>query len=952
MLDQACPNREQLQAYAIGVASDETADEVAAHLDQCLQCQAAIATLDDTDDTFVALLRQPPAGEPVIEESQCAAAIARAGELASTPPDEQSRDERSTGARIGDGLGEYRLLEQIGRGGMGRVYRALQTKLDRFVALKVLPLNRVDDRRAIARFEREMKAIGRLDHPNIVRAYDAREIDGEPVLVMEYVEGRDLARVLHDLGTVKTADACELIRQAALGLQYAHENGLVHRDVKPSNLMLTPRGNVKLLDLGLARLDPLPSAGSEITGAGQPMGTADYMAPEQISDSRSADIRADIYSLGCTLFKLLTGNAPFSGPDCGGTFDKLTAHVNSPAPSMRICEPSLPDDLVGLIDRMLAKSPDQRPATPADVAAALAPHCSGSDLVGLQAMAAAVEQQHGTIKVSEFTPRPVRAALPPKEKPSPAPARLSGWMWSHIGVLLLLAAAGGFTLGVLITIEHNGKKTSIDVPDGSRVAIDQHGDVNVKLPSQPAGTAHSASTYRNPSKHAEASKREQSGPAEVPKTSSAATTDESSMPASDDFGDAQACDCVARAIVAAYDTNGDGGLSAEEWGRMGTGTDFFDPNKDGRLTYGEFVRAWEIDGHTWHSLIRYARGYINRYDTNKDGVLTKDEWTKMARDYTFADFDQDGRLTPFELVAAFRYWNGPPARISNHPQPGQAGTPKAAGKQMLIQVDALGTVTIRFGMERQQLGSSLDDVTQILRKRIAENSITLVDIQIASKAPRGIVPVLENALRNTGVEAFNVRMGEPIPQAPVRLDFRIAARRAGGDLPGLSEDEIQQLIGWKRSAGKTAAHKAGSLASKYTWVEVNEDAVDGIANNKDLIRLELDRTYVLLSAQPDDTLLATDKGERAWKVVRADAVAGPEGAPTIALELDEAGGRRLRQLTTTHLERPMAVIINDRVYMAPRIMSQITKRVQITGRFKKEKVDLLVMAFNEAAAAR
>jgi serine/threonine protein kinase len=138
-----------------------------------------------------------------------------------------------------------------------------------------------------------MKAIGRLDHANIVHAYDAREIDGRPVLVMEYVEGCDLASILRNLGSVKTADACELVRQAALGLQYAHENGLVHRDIKPSNLMLTPSGTVKLLDLGLARFEQPPSPDDEMTGAGQPMGSVDYIAPEQIEDSRAADIRAD-----------------------------------------------------------------------------------------------------------------------------------------------------------------------------------------------------------------------------------------------------------------------------------------------------------------------------------------------------------------------------------------------------------------------------------------------------------------------------------------------------------------------------------------------------------------------------------------------------------------------------------------------------------------------------------
>ena len=146
---------------------------------------------------------------------------------------------------------------------MGTVYKALHNRLDRVVALKVLPRGRTDDPRAVVRFEREMKAIGRLDHAHIVRAYDARGIEGRLVLVMEFVEGLDLRRLTRRLGRLGTADACELARQAALGLQAAHEHGLVHRDIKPSNLMLAPEGQVKVLDLGLARFHGglLPSGG-------------------------------------------------------------------------------------------------------------------------------------------------------------------------------------------------------------------------------------------------------------------------------------------------------------------------------------------------------------------------------------------------------------------------------------------------------------------------------------------------------------------------------------------------------------------------------------------------------------------------------------------------------------------------------------------------------------------
>ncbi|GAG47604.1 unnamed protein product, partial [marine sediment metagenome] len=228
------------------------------------------------------------------------------------------------------------------------VYKALQTKLRRTVALKVLPKNRLNDRRAVARFEREMAAVGQLDHPNIVRALHAGEHEGNSYLVMEYVAGLDLSELVRRLGPLPVADACELARQAAMGLQYAHENGLVHRDIKPSNLMLASDGQVKVLDLGLALLQQDQPAEEEVTGSGQAMGTADYIAPEQASDSHNVDIRADIYSLGCTLYKLLCGRAPFTDPKYRSTFEKMTAHVREPVPPIRQLRGEVSEELAAL----------------------------------------------------------------------------------------------------------------------------------------------------------------------------------------------------------------------------------------------------------------------------------------------------------------------------------------------------------------------------------------------------------------------------------------------------------------------------------------------------------------------------------------------------------------------------------------------------------------------------
>ena len=286
-------------------------------------------------------------------------------------------------------LGEYQLLERLGAGGMGTVYKALHTKLGREVAIKVLPKGRLQDEQAVARFEREMKAIGALEHPNVVRATDAREVAGTRFLVMELLDGLDLDQVVRRCGPLRAADACEVVRQASLGLQCADEHNLVHRDIKPSNLMLTSTGQVKILDLGLARTEFARVPGEELTATGQALGTIDYMAPEQVAEKSAVDVRADIYSLGCTLYKLLTGNAPFSGRGCQTVFEKMQAHLKKAPPQIRAVRRDVPPELAAIISRMLAKNPEERFATPGQVADAIGPLAGDSDLVGLVSKALA-----------------------------------------------------------------------------------------------------------------------------------------------------------------------------------------------------------------------------------------------------------------------------------------------------------------------------------------------------------------------------------------------------------------------------------------------------------------------------------------------------------------------------------------------------------------------------------
>ncbi len=262
---------------------------------------------------------------------------------------------------------DYRLLDVIGRGGMGVVYKARHMRLGKTRALKVLASHLLDNQEALERFRLEVENSGRLDHPNIVQALDAGEERDVHFLVMEFVEGWDLTRLVESGQPLPVEAACELIRQASVGLQHAHENFLVHRDIKPSNLMLSQNGSLKILDLGLARFIAEQQPETRLTMSSAPMGTCDYMAPEQWSDASSVDIRADIYSLGCTLYYLLTGRAPFSGENHKSLVQKQQAHLRAPVPSVLEIRTDVPGDLQDVIERMMAKKPDDRYWEPAEV---------------------------------------------------------------------------------------------------------------------------------------------------------------------------------------------------------------------------------------------------------------------------------------------------------------------------------------------------------------------------------------------------------------------------------------------------------------------------------------------------------------------------------------------------------------------------------------------------------
>ena len=267
-------------------------------------------------------------------------------------------------------LGKYRLLRLLGAGGMSSVYLAENTTLHQQVAIKVLPVKRVDQTSFLARFEREARTAFRLGHQNLARAFDLDNVDTIHFIVMEYIEGTDLHAKVKQEGPLDLRDAVDYIRQAALGLQFAHEEGLVHRDIKPANLILDRKGTVKILDLGLALAsDDDKEASLTREHDEKVLGTADYLAPEQATDSHLADRRSDIYSLGCTFYYLLVGRAPFAQ---GKLAERIKAHAKKQPPNLIEKRPDVPPPLAELYFRMLEKHPDARPQTAKEVADALA----------------------------------------------------------------------------------------------------------------------------------------------------------------------------------------------------------------------------------------------------------------------------------------------------------------------------------------------------------------------------------------------------------------------------------------------------------------------------------------------------------------------------------------------------------------------------------------------------
>ena len=360
------PSDKTLSSYRSGQLDRSQVDTVKGHLNECARCRSRVAgvTSESTVGRRTFAPVRPESPPPVGSSLE----IPTVRPTEPTPPPLPSS--------LPPGLAEhpdYEILRELGRGGMGVVYLAENTLMARKEVLKVVSAHLLNRKGVAERFLREIRSAAQLHHANIVTAYSASRIGESIVFSMEYVEGYDLASLVEKNGPLAVAHACNFIYQTALGLQHAHERGMVHRDIKPSNLMLAREGNkpvIKILDFGLAKVTSEGAVDGGLTRDGQMLGTPHYVSPEQTINAQKADIRADIYSLGCTLYCLLTGQPPFDAPSL---YELLQAHHSIDAKPLNLIRPEVSEQLAAVVAKMLAKEPECRYQTPADVAQALVP---------------------------------------------------------------------------------------------------------------------------------------------------------------------------------------------------------------------------------------------------------------------------------------------------------------------------------------------------------------------------------------------------------------------------------------------------------------------------------------------------------------------------------------------------------------------------------------------------
>jgi serine/threonine protein kinase len=452
------PTDSTLRSYRLGTLEASKAESVAAHLKSCPACRKRAEALASVHSQATAAETPVGRGEDQAGAGAGGAATAR---KKTTP-----RASAMIPAALLDHP-DYEVIRELGRGGMGVVYLAKNRLMDREEVLKVMSRDIMERPGLLERFLREIRAVAMLHHPNIVTAHSAFRLGEDIAFTMEYVDGFDLDKMVRTRGMLPVGYSAYVTYQAALGLQHAHEKKMVHRDIKPGNLMVARQGDravVKILDFGLAKVAREQSIDGGITHAGQMLGTPHYIAPEQTLDAQAADIRADIYSLGCTLYFLLTAGPPFPRKNL---YDILQAHHSAIATPLNTIRPDVPDGLALVVGKMMAKDVEERFQTPAEVAQALAPYFKKGGESGAvlktepgAGVSANLANPPETLPFSAPRAGSIEAGLidlnrpiEPSSQPIPvSPGKAwPGWLWPSVaaGVLLLAGLVAGGVIALM-----------------------------------------------------------------------------------------------------------------------------------------------------------------------------------------------------------------------------------------------------------------------------------------------------------------------------------------------------------------------------------------------------------------------------------------------------------------------------------------------------------------------
>ena len=484
----SCPTDAQLRSIVCDARAVD--DDLVHHLEHCTACQNTLDQIARQDRLVTKV------SVPLLNSNWHSAAPRLAGRIA-----EQARIDRhatpagvenpsSVTVRLPEIAG-YEILGLLGRGGMGAVYDAIQLRFGRPVAIKVLPEASRTKPQVLRRFFREMVAIGKLDHAGIVQAYDAAEDNGIHYLVMEKVDGVTVSQIAGDCGRLSISDSCEIIRQASIALQHAYDHGLVHRDIKPSNMMINVDGVVKLLDLGLARLSQEDDESlHELTMTGQILGTIDYMAPEQAAGQSDIGIAADIYSLGATLYRLVTGRPLFDFLSHASVLSKLNAIVSvMPAP-VRQLRPEIPAELEAIISKLLQKEPQLRYLQPSDVAVSIAPFCVDANLVSIGRKSKAEEDSRSlihaeTANMANVDPTIQNFAHPAAAVPANRPSTLSR-VRNHRALLISILMMGFVSAVLIIRFLDSARTDSSNRMEAGLIKDNAAGTVETNTPVDPS----------------------------------------------------------------------------------------------------------------------------------------------------------------------------------------------------------------------------------------------------------------------------------------------------------------------------------------------------------------------------------------------------------------------------------------------------------------------------------